>query len=293
MRRDDRTRSTIAAALAVGAALMTGCAAAPPEESPVEVLSAYWGADETINVPGGPSVPICTDPDAHDGMPITFSQRIDPASVQPGRFRVDGVAPSCTTLQPAAEPNERMTVLLIGDFGDSRATAGASGKDDLRVDIDGLRTIGGQVVRTSVTSTTLNPGEWLVWAERRTRASVPPTGGLTEVAAWDLADDQCANDPANTAVRLVFSGGITDADDASAALEAGDFGDFEVSWTAASSSGTTAPVGFGDQGDRDNILDLCLPVSLPPNAEIEVEVPAGTVLDPAGAPNVQTEIALR
>jgi hypothetical protein len=261
----------------------------------VSVLSAYWGADDTINVPGGVRAPICTDPTAHDALPVTFSERIDPSTVHPGRFQVDGTKPACTTLQPAGEPNERMTVVLFGDFGDSASSSDAPGaKETLQVQIDGLRTVGGQIVQVSVTSTPLNPGERLVWAERRTRADARPGGRLTEAAAWDLVDEPCGTAPELSALRLVFSGGITDADDPGPALDAEDLADFTITWSEADTTlAVTHPVAFGDQGDRDNVLDLCLPVRLPPEAVAAVDVTSGAVLDPAGAPNPATSIALR
>ena len=58
---------------------------------------------------------------SQDGMPITFSVRIDPDTLDPEDFRVvtatgDSVIPTCATLRPATESLEQRTVLLAGEF---------------------------------------------------------------------------------------------------------------------------------------------------------------------------------
>ena len=83
------------------------------------ILSAFYGLE---NLPFVAILPCEAWVEGQDGMPVTFSVRIDDHSLSESMFEItrgDGVkvTPRCATLRPATEPLERRTVLLAGDFG--------------------------------------------------------------------------------------------------------------------------------------------------------------------------------
>ena len=291
------------AAAAAVALCITSCAPMPaPAEEPVSIVSAYWGADDAINAPAGTPgalgasvpAPICPAATSADGVPVTFSSRLDPESVAPQRFRVNGVQPVCATVLPAVEPNELFTVLLLGQFAST-----AAGDRTVTVTAQGLRASDGRAVDAAATSEPFGSGERVVLAEFKRRPPGPsvfdwissPADAL--VAAYDVGDDQC---PAGSSavVRVVFEGGIAPARSGAALLDAADLRAFTV--TSDANGDAVHPIAFGDQTgasgpDRDNILDLCLDRVPPP--PLRVGVAAGTVLDPSGSPNPESSTPIR
>jgi len=154
------------------------------------LLSAFWGLDNGIN--------------GLDGMPITFSWLINPASIAPTDFRVirsDGTftAPTGATLLPANESNETQTILLIGDFGDA-----ATDVRPVRVQL------AGELVGHLPNSTHSKPFSSLI-----SPPILPLEAGPYIVDAWRinpvlLVSDPNASTVGSTFIRVVWSGGITD-----------------------------------------------------------------------------------
>lgn len=81
-----------------------------------KILSASWGTDNAVGCPNGAQ--------GLDNIPVTFSWFVRNPSIQTTDFRIvrsDGnsVTPTCALQFPPNESDERQTVNLIGDFGES------------------------------------------------------------------------------------------------------------------------------------------------------------------------------
>lgn len=134
-RADLRTRAAAGVLVGLhGTALtlvcaLAGCAATPPpptalDQQPPELVNAFFGLDDSLPPQ---SIAICPEAPGRDGMPVTFSRRVvgngfQGAGVDPAAFTVvtqsgQQKKPVCASLRPAVGPDERHTVLLVGDFG--------------------------------------------------------------------------------------------------------------------------------------------------------------------------------
>jgi len=242
-------------------------ASATEDEAPTSagILSAYYGLDELP----APVVRLCRTPRAigADGLPVTFSARLDPDSVTPAAFVVETasgepVTPVCATLRPADEPLERRTVLLAGTFG-----TGAAPPRAVRV-VGALRDTDGNAIEGLRTTdiTALEAGPSLVLAER----FAPDTPGLA---------GEC---PAATAqvVQLTWQGGVTGPDGA----DLGEAQRAAVTVTLEDGS-TVTPIALADD-DPDNFVHACLDTATPATS---VAVSAGRFHDPGDDANPATE----
>jgi hypothetical protein len=201
-------------------------------------------------------------------MPVTFSVRLDDATLDPEDFAVETasgevVAPRCATLRPADESLENRTVLLAGAFGTAEATpAAVTVVGDLR-DVNGASVIG--VKTTQVTP--LKAGPSLLLAER----FAPDTPGL----AGECPDDT------RQVVQLTWEGGVTGPDGAALA---------EPQRTAVrvtlADGRTVTPVALADD-DPDNFVHACLDTDTEATA---VAVTAGHFHDPGDDANPDTRI---
>ena len=161
----------------------------------VNILSAFFGLDN--GVPG--LLFGCGLFGMQDGMPIVLDQRIPlPALLDSNVFMVHrasgAVSPvACATLMPALEPEERRTILLIGEF--------ASASDPpVGVSIVGsLLTDAGSDAQGAMTETVvpLDAGPSIVIAEHY-MASELPTGGA----------DECSADTDHI-IKTTWDGGVT------------------------------------------------------------------------------------
>ncbi len=230
------------------------------------ILSAYYGLDELPGV----VIRLCRTPRAigDDGMPVTFSARLDADTVTPEAFVVEtasgeSVTPECATLRPADEPLELRTVLLAGTFGTPEAQPRA-----VRV-VGALRDTDGNTLRglDTNTITPLEAGPSLVLAER----FAPTTPGLA--GECPPATEQV--------VQLTWQGGVTGPDGA-------DLG--EAQRTAVSvtleDGRTVTPIALADD-DPDNFVHACLDVATPATS---VAVRAGHFHDPGDDANPATQI---
>jgi len=235
-------------------------------------LSAFWGLDD------GMPQQICPTAAALDGMPVTFSWLIDPASIDPADFiviRSDGrtTVPTCATVRPANESNETQTILLVGDFGDA-----ASGVRALRVRLVG------PIVGSP-------PGS--IRTETFSGLGSPPikrlSAGPSIVDAWRIDPALLTND-ANACtvgaafVRVVWSGGITDyptGNEVGGAVTRA----YRLRYAHRGTTVTVAPLEIGDLNDGDNMHDLSFP-AIPAGATLlNITLPARHVEDPNGDPN--------
>jgi hypothetical protein len=228
-------------------------------------LSAFWGLDDGM-------------PQQLDGMPITFSWLINPASIDPADFNVirsDGTVtvPAFATLRPANESNETQTILLTGDFGDA-----ASGVRPVRVRLVGqLSGSPPGSKRSEVFSNLVSP------PIRRLSA------GPSIVDAWRIDPALLTNDAnactvGSAFVRVVWSGGITDfptGNEVGVAVTRA----YRLTYLHRGKTVTVAPLEIGDLNDGDNMHDLSFS-AIPARAKLlTITLPSRHVEDPNGDPN--------
>ncbi len=230
------------------------------------ILSAYYGLDELPGV----VIRLCRTPRAigDDGMPVTFSVRLDADTVTPDAFVVEtasgeSVTPVCATLRPADEPLELRTVLLAGTFGTPEAQPRAVRVVGALRDTDGNTLMG---LHTN-TITPLEAGPGMVLAER----FAPTTPGLA--GECPPATEQV--------VQLTWQGGVTGPDGA----DLGDAQRTAVSVTLEDGR-TVTPIALADD-DPDNFVHACLDVATP---AMSVAVRAGHFHDPGDDANPATQI---
>ena len=233
-----------------------------------EFLSAFWGLDN-----GAPTAT------PMDGMPITFSWLIDPASIDPTDFKVirsDGTftVPTGATLLPANESNETQTILLFGDFGET-----ASAVRPVRVQLVG------ELVGHPPNSTRSESFSDLI-----SPPILPLEAGPYIVDAWRINPDLLTNDPnasklGSTFIRVVWAAGITDYPtgtevgvDVTRA--------YRLTYLYQGKIVTLTPLDIGDLNDGDNMHDLSFS-EIPAEAKLlSITLPGGYVEDPNGDPNL-------
>ena len=93
----------------------------PVKGSSPTLLSAFFGLDNAL--PFAVNL-LCFGGAGDDGMPVVLSHRISSDSLRPEQFQITTRSgqlktPECASLRPAADPGERRTVLLIGEFGNA------------------------------------------------------------------------------------------------------------------------------------------------------------------------------
>jgi hypothetical protein len=278
----------------VGAALVTAlivvappaaAGAAGPLRRPVpKILSASWGTEKAVSCPNGAK--------ELDNIPVTFNWFIRPASIQPADFEVvrsDGsvATPTCAIQFPPDESDERQTVNLIGDFGDSA---------------DGLTPVAIRVVG-ALQGKAPGAHRWLPIKHLRTVHVDPLAGGPYIVDAWTLMPSIYRGDPnrclvGKTFVRVVWSNGLTaypTGEEVGAAVTASYRALYKLP------SGATAaitPLEVADLHDHessfnaDNMHDLCLP-KVPRGARLSgVTIGADLIQDPDGGPNLAQKFRL-
>ncbi|MBC8051397.1 MAG: hypothetical protein H7X92_14805 [Chitinophagales bacterium] len=167
------------------------------------VWSAYFGVD---NVRPARALQNCNLPmnETFDGIPVVFSSEIDQTTLSASDFSIelkDGtiVTPVCATLGPSDEENEDRTVLLAGQFGDTR------GVRPVRVTIVGslLDESGRELKGRSTAVTGFGAGPSVMLAEQINSAEL-------EVAiSRSTMGPKCPARTTVQAVRLIWNGGVT------------------------------------------------------------------------------------
>jgi hypothetical protein len=228
-------------------------------------LSAFWGLDDGM-------------PQQMDGMPITFSWLINPASIDPADFNVirsDGtvIVPAFATLRPANESNETQTILLTGDFGDAE-----SGVRPVRVRLVG------QLVGSPPVSKRSEAFSDLVSPPIRRLSAGPSIVDAWRIDPALLTNDANACTVGSAFVRVVWSGGITDfptGNEVGVAVTRA----YRLTYLHRGKTVTVAPLEIGALNDGDNMHDLSFP-AIPARAKLlTITLPGRHVEDPNGDPN--------
>jgi hypothetical protein len=233
------------------------------DDETASILEVYYGLD---SLPPAANLLCGFDVAGLDGVPVTFSVQLDEASVVPEDFAVETatgeqVTPDCATLQPAVEPLELRTVLLMGTFGTPDAQLRAVEVVGNIADLDGNEISG---IR-SEDVTPLEDGPDLVLAERY----LPTNPGI---------DNECPGD-AEQVLQLVWGGGVTGPDNAP--LD----DDQRLGVSVQLEDGSTVqPIALADD-DPDNYVYACLDAVSP---AVEVSVDAGLFHDPGDDANPAT-----
>ena len=197
----------------------------------------------------------------------SVSQSLDAATLQPADFRVvtrSGAekVPDCALLEPADDPGESRTVLLIGQFGDWPDNPPTI----VRI-VDDLLSASGAVNfnGTKVSVASLDAGPYIVVAQTvpvgewptNTRGTLCPFGTLQ-------------------VIRVTWAGGVRRPDRS----EVGDAERLLYRVTVRREDGSSnaiAPFALADLGDGDNNHLLCMDTA---DAATAVSFPAGHLVDP-------------
>ncbi len=222
--------------------------------SDATLLSAFFGLDDALPPLAG--LVICEGANGKDGMPIIFSQEVDPDTLEPGDIKVTTASGSigevmCLTLAPADDVGELRTALLVGQYGsddDQPVTVEIVGNV---LSADGSVNFKG----TKVDVTPLENGPSLVMAEL-----VPMSDWSLGVPATGIPFGGGSGCPSDTKqiVRAVWDGGVTKPNGRN---DADDLERQEYKVTVERDDGSRAdliPFALADLGDGDNNHKLCL-----------------------------------
>lgn len=287
-----RSRVRVGMRALVSAISFSTAGIASAQSSPF-MISAFFGLDNDLN---GQAAWFLTSPQANpwnvddpfrtnpgrlmpqqfnglDGLPVVFSELLDPTTVDPSDFLITTVSgatysPVGATVNPAHDVGERRTVALFGDFGD------ATNDPPMTVSLVGdLLTTGGVNILGSALPIGVIPledGSTLAYAETVDPATVDPVDGSELV------------------LRAVWTGGIV-ATDGNEVTEQ-DWSQYVLSGTDAfGNSVELNPIGISDLDDNDNNHLLYFDRAITPGT---LFLPAGLVIDPNGDVNPATAIAI-
>lgn len=239
------------------------------------VLSSFFGRDNDL-----PIFAFLLSPKApgNDGMPIVFSQEVDPESLDRTDFEIttqsgQKLTPSDITLNPANEEFELRTVLMVGKLGDHPQDPPLK----LTVVGDVMSRSGQNYKGQTVDVTPLPAGPFISYAEHFTF-----TDDYPYVAEGRGCD--CPRDETTQVVRLVWAGGVR----ATNGQELGNNDlDAHTVWIVQGQDTLQVkPYMLADLKDNDNNIDLCLKENGTP---IKVSVEAGTAIDPRDDVNEYTK----
>lgn len=242
------------------------------------ILSASWGTDNAVGCPAGEK--------GLDNIPVTFNWFIRHSSIQKTDFQVvrsDGsrATPTCALQFPPNESDERQTVNLIGDFGDS-----VNGPTPVAIRVVGA--LQGKAPGTI---------RWSRIASFPNAEVEPLSGGPYIVDAWTLTPAMYHGDRnrctvGKTFVRVMWSNGLT-AYPTGAEVGAPVVASYRARYERPNRKVVAvAPIAVADLHDHatsanaDNMHDLCLP--RPPRGATltGVTIGGGLIQDPNGDPNV-------
>jgi hypothetical protein len=257
------------------------------------MISAFFGLDNQLN---GQQAWFATSPQANpwniddptrpnplgltpqqfnglDGLPVVFSELLDPTTLDPADFLITTASgatftPVGATVNPAHDAGERRTVALFGEFGD------ADSDPPLSISLVGqLLSVDGVDFSQTASPIDVIPladGPTLVYAENVAPASVEFVEGSEMV------------------LRAVWAGGIR-------AMDGNEVTDQE--WSQYVLSGTDAfgntvnltPFAIGDLNDFDNNHLLYFDQAITPAM---LSLPGGLLIDPNGDFNPYTSVAV-
>ena len=248
----------------------------PPIEKTREakVLSAFFGLDA---LPAQSLLLYWRGP-GKNGMPLVFSQEIEPSTLDNTDFVVsskngDTFEVEFVTLKPANEEFELRTVLFIGEYGEH------PGNPPVSVKIVGdLMSRSGQNYKgQTIPVIPLPDGPTISYAEHFVIDEDYPY--VKSGAGCD-----CPKEETEQVVRTVWAGGVR----ATNGKELGDneLESFTVTMVKGSDTLQVKPFKLADLGDGDNNIDLCLKEKGTP---ILVRAEAGIAIDPRDDVNPKTE----
>lgn len=276
----------------VGAICLSTAGVACAQSTPF-MISAFYGLDDELN---GQAAAIALSPQANpwnvddpfrpnpnrltpaqlnglDGLPVVFSELLDPTTVDPSDFLITTAsgathAPVGATVNPAHDVGERRTVALFGEFGD------AENDPPVTVSLVGdLLTTGGVNIFETASPIDVIPladGSTLAYAETVDPATVDAVDGSELV------------------LRAVWTGGIVGADGNE--VTEPDWSQYVLSGTdAIGNSVELTPIGIGDLNDNDNNHLLYFDQAISPGT---LFLPGGLLIDPNGDHNPATSIAV-
>lgn len=275
-----RRRSGLAFAV-LGAVLLTFASTAVasslirPEP---RILSPSWGTDDAVGCPKGPK--------GLDNIPVTFNWFIQNSSIQTTDFQIvrsDGsvATPTCALQFPPNERDERQTVNLIGDFGDS-----ANGPTPVAIRLAGA--LRGKAPGAS---------RWRRVPQLPEAEVEALAGGPYIVDAWTLTPALYRGDrnrctTGKTFVRVMWSNGLTAypmGDEVGAPVVASYRARYKLPngrVVALASLDVADLHDHSTSANADNMHDLCLPRP-PRGAELRgVTIGAELIQDPNGDPNL-------
>lgn len=238
------------------------------------VLSSFFGLDNDLPLI---SVLLSWHAPGNDGMPVIFSQEVDPSTLDTDDFEIttesgQKLKPKVITLNPANEEFELRTVLLIGEIGDHPQNRPIS----LAIIGDIYSRNGQNYKGQTVDITPLPHGPFISYAEYFTIDEDYPY-----VAKGRGCD--CPKEETVQVVRLVWAGGVR-------ATNGNELGEAElaahtVTLVQANDTIKVQPFMLADLRDNDNNIDLCLKENGIP---IKVSVTAGIAMDPRNDVNAYT-----
>lgn len=238
--------------------------------------SAFFGIDNDLPLI---AVALSWKAPGNDGMPLVFSQEVDPKTLNPTDFEIttekgDIHTPMDVTLLPANEEFELRTVLMIGDYGDH------PDNEPVRVEIVGdlMSRSGQNYIGQYARVIPLEEGPILIYAEYFTFDKDYPY--VEKGRGCD-----CPRDDTKMVVRTVWAGGVR-------ALNGNELGEnelasFDVTMIQGRDTIHLSPYLLADLADNDNNIDLCLKESGIP---ISVKVKENVAIDPRGDKNPETEV---
>lgn len=267
----------LAATCALPAAAIAGDTSSEPRRPQPKVLSASWGTDNAVGCPSGEK--------GLDNIPVTFNWFIRRSTIQVTDFQItrsDGsvATPVCALQFPPDERDERQTVNLIGDFGDS-----VSGPTPSKVRVIGVLEGKAPTARS-----------WRRLPRTLSAEVEPLAGGPFIVDAWKLTPALYRRDrnrckTGKTFIRVMWSNGLT-AFPTGAEVGSSVVSSYRARYKLRNGNVVSvAPKAVADLNDHpnvanaDNMHDLCLPP--PPCGARLVGVTIGSQLiqDPNGDPN--------
>ena len=244
-----------------------------------KALTAFFGLDNALPLQ---SLLLYYKAYGKDGMPVVFSQEIDPSTLDNSDFEVvtksgKVLEVEFVTLIPANEEFELRTALLIGELGNHPEDPPHT------VHIKGdLKSRSGQNYKgQSVSVIPLPDGPSISYAEFFVIDDDYPyvkSGGGCD----------CPKESTQMVVRTVWSGGVR----ATNGQELGDneLKDFLVTLVNQKDTLKVHPFKLADLGDGDNNIDLCLDTEGVP---IMVNVNEGIAIDPRDDVNPKTQAAIK
>jgi hypothetical protein len=240
-----------------------------------KLLTAFFGLDNGLNLK---ALRISRKAYKKDGMPLVFSQELNPKTMQASDFEITTKSgskhtPVAVSLLPANEAFELRTVLLIGEYGSAK-----NPPVTVKIVGDLMSRSGKNFKGQSIKVIPLEEGPILSYAEYFTFDKDYPY--VRKGRGCD-----CPKDKTKMVVKVVWAGGVRAVDKGQ--LGANELKDFEVTMVQGNDTLKVKPFQLADLKDNDNNIDLCLKETGVP---IWVKVNANIAIDPRGDKNPQTQI---